>query len=143
MENKEIIIKDALLPITLPKQKEITRQMEKCVCKIYINGKNGTGFFAKIPYKNSFIKVLMTNNHVLDSNDISENKIITFSLNNNIKNIKIDKEMKTYTSESFDTTIIEIKEELDDLKNVIEYLELDDINFKYIKENNKDFRIIT
>lgn len=43
--------------------------------------------------------------------------------------------MKTYTSESFDTTIIEIKEELDDLKNVIEYLELDDINFKYIKEN--------
>jgi V8-like Glu-specific endopeptidase len=47
--------------------------------------------------------------------------------------------MKTYTSESFDTTIIEIKEELDDLKNVIEYLELDDINFKYIKENNKDF----
>ena len=139
MENKEIIIKDALLPITLPKQKEITRQMEKCVCKIHINGKNGTGFFAKIPYKNSFIKVLMTNNHVLDSNDISENKIITFSLNNNIKNIKIDKERKTYTSEPFDTTIIEIKEELDDLKNVIEYLELDDINFKYIKENNKDF----
>ena len=139
MENKEIIIKDALLPITLPKQKEITRQMEKCVCKIHINGKNATGFFAKIPYKNSFIKVLMTNNHVLDSNDISENKIITFSLNNNIKNIKIDKERKTYTSEPFDTTIIEIKEELDDLKNVIEYLELDDINFKYIKENNKDF----
>ena len=30
MENKEIIIKDALLPFTLPKQKEITRQMEKC-----------------------------------------------------------------------------------------------------------------
>ena len=139
MENKEIIIKDALLPITLPKQKKITRQMEKCVCKIHINGKNGTGFFAKIPYKNSFIKVLMTNNHVLDSNDILENKIITFSLNNNIKNIKIDKERKTYTSEPFDTTIIEIKEELDDLKNVIEYLELDDINFKYIKENNKDF----
>ena len=139
MENKEIIIKDALLPITLPKQKEITRQMEKCVCKIHINGKNATGFFAKIPYKNSFIKVLMTNNHVLDSNDILENKIITFSLNNNIKNIKIDKERKTYTSEPFDTTIIEIKEELDDLKNVIEYLELDDIKFKYIKENNKDF----
>lgn len=41
--------------------------------------------------------------------------------------------MKTYTSESFDTTIIEIKEELDDLKNVIEYLELDDIKFKYVK----------
>lgn len=73
MENKEIIIKDALLPITLPKQKENTRQMEKCICKIHINGKNGTGFFEKISYKNSFIKVLMTNNHVLDSNDILEN----------------------------------------------------------------------
>jgi len=139
MENKEINIKDALRPITLPKQKEITRQMEKCVCKIHINGKNGTGFFAKIPYKNTFIKVLMTNNHVLDSNDILENKIITFSINNNIKDIKIGKDRKTYTSESLDTTIIEIKEKLDDLKNVIDYIELDDINLKYIKENNKDF----
>jgi hypothetical protein len=51
--------------------------------------------------------------------------------------------MKTYTSESFHSTIIEIKEELDDLKNVIEYLELDDINFKYIKEIIKIFQIIT
>ena len=41
--------------------------------RLHINGKNATGFFAKIPYKNSFIKVLMTNNHVLDSNDILEN----------------------------------------------------------------------
>ena len=138
MEIKEINIKDALKTITLPKQKEITRQMEKCVCKIHINGNNGTGFFAKIPYKNTFIKVLMTNNHVLGSNDILENNIITFSINNNIKDIKIGKGRKTYTSEPLDTTIIEIKEELDDLKSLIEYIEIDDINLKYIKENNKD-----
>ena len=101
MENKEIIIKDSLKPISLPKQKEITRQTEKCVCKIHINGNNGTGFFAKIPYQNNLLAILITKNHVLKANNIFENKIITFSINNNIKDIKIDKERKTYTSEKY------------------------------------------
>ena len=101
MENKEIIIKDSLKPISLPKQKEITRQTEKCVCKIHISGNNGRGFFSKIPYQDNLITVIITNNHVLKANDILENKIITFSINNNIKDIKIDKERKTYTSEKY------------------------------------------
>ena len=116
MESKEIFINDSLKTISLPKQKEITKQMEKCVCKIHINGNNGTGFFAKIPYKNNFLKVLITNNHVLKSDDITENKTITFTINNNIKDskdIKRGKERFTYTSILYDTTIIEIKEELD------------------------------
>ena len=112
MEKKEIVIKDSLMPISLPKQKVITRQTEKCVCKIHIDGNNGTGLFAKIPYQNHLLTVLITNNHVLKANDILENKIITFSINNNIKYIKIDKERKTYTNENYDTTIIEIREQL-------------------------------
>ena len=33
MEKKEIVIKDSLMPISLTKQKVITRQTEKCVSK--------------------------------------------------------------------------------------------------------------
>ena len=136
MEHKERILKDSIRPISLPMQTEITRQMKKCICKIYINGGNGTGFFAQIPYKESYIKVLITNNHVLNANNILDNKLITFSINNDILDIKMGKERKKYTSEKFDTTIIEIKE-TDKLENVIEYLEIDDINLKSIKQNDK------
>ena len=40
---------------TMEKQQEITKQMEKCICKLHTSGGNGTGFFAKIPYKLSKI----------------------------------------------------------------------------------------
>ena len=139
MVEKEKEIKDSIRPITLPMQKVITRQMEKCVCKIHIVGGNGTGFFALIPYKNTLLKVLITNNHVLNADAIKDEKIITFSINNNIKDIKIKKERKRYTSEKFDTTIIEIKEEIDSLEDIVEYLEVDDINIKCIKEYQKAF----
>ena len=133
MEEKEILIKESIKPISLQKQKDITRQMEKCICKIHKNGNNGTGFFAQIPYKNSQIGVLITNNHVLGENDIQSNKTITFSINNVIKDFKIGNERKKYTSTKYDTTIIEIKES-DELKNNIEYLEIDDANLQYIKK---------
>ena len=136
MEGKEKILKDSIRTISLPMQEEITRQMKKCVCKIHISGGNGTGFFAKIPFKESNIKVLITNNHVLNANDILDNKLITFSINNDIRDIKIGKGRKKYTSVKYDTTIIEIKE-TDKLENLIEYLEIDYINIKTIKENDK------
>ena len=79
---------------------------------------------------------MITNNHVLNANDILDNKLITFSINNDIRDIKIGKERKKYTSEKYDTTIIEIKK-ADKLENVIEYLEIDDINLKTIKEKDK------
>ena len=136
MEGKEKILKDSIRTVSLPMQEEITRQMKKCVCKIHISGGNGTGFFAKIPFKESNIKVLITNNHVLNANDIFDNKLITFSINNDIREIKIGKGRKKYTSVKYDTTIIEVKE-TDKLENLIEYLEIDYINIKTIKENDK------
>ena len=38
--------------------------IEKCICKIIRKTKTGTGFFCEIPEKN--IKLLVTNNHVID-----------------------------------------------------------------------------
>ena len=136
MEIKEKLIKDSIIPISLFSQKVITKQMEKSVCKIHINGNNGTGFFAIIPYKNTEMKVLITNNHVLNGNDIDDNKEITFSINNKVKYIKIGKTRKKYTSEEFDTTIIEIK---DDLDEIIDYLEIDNEFKNIIKSNDKTF----
>ena len=136
MEQKEVLIKEAIKPISLPKQKVITKQMEKSVCKIHKNGNNGSGFFAQIPYKDSQMKVLITNNHILEESDIQDDKIIIFSINNDIKDINLGKGRKKYTSKIYDTTIIEIIES-DKLKDIIEYLVIDDINLKYIKESNK------
>ena len=91
MEHKEKIIKDSISPISLSKQESITRQMKNCICKIHNCRGNGTGFFCRIPYNNVQLKFLITNNHVLNENDIMDNKIITFSMNNFIKDIKIEK----------------------------------------------------
>ena len=94
--------------------KEILKQMEKNICKIYDNNnKTGTGFFCKIPKNGDecdLMRVLITNNHVLDENDISINKTIEFSINNDNekKKIVITPQRKTYTNKKFDITIIEI-----------------------------------
>ena len=49
---KEKNIEDYPIPVALESTKTILSQMEKNVCKIYMdNGIKGTGFFCKVPYK--------------------------------------------------------------------------------------------
>ena len=119
----EAYIKDSIEPVTLKSTEIILEQMKKCVCKIHKGETKGTGFFARIPYNNEFIKVLITNNHILDNNDIKEGKNITISFDNNLidKNIKIDSKKIIYTNEIFDTTIIEINEEKDGIKYFLDF----------------------
>ena len=85
------------------------------ICKIYCkDGSHGTGFFCNIPFSwGNILTALLTNNHVLNSDDIQPDKTITFSLNNDEKffNILIDNKRRTYTDKNFDVTIIEIKED--------------------------------
>ena len=85
------------------------------ICKIYCkDGSHGTGFFCYIPIGwGNFLTALMTNNHVLDENDIKLGETINFTINNDEKEYKIsiDNNRETYTNESFDVTIIEIREE--------------------------------
>ena len=47
---------------------KIIEQMEKSICKIKIEGEQGTGFFCKIPYpdKNNILPVFITNNHLIN-----------------------------------------------------------------------------
>ena len=109
--------------------------MENSICKIYgKHGEKGTGFFCKIPFRNNYLSVLITNNHVLNEEDIKNNKIIQLTINNEVKEIEIDKSRKKYTNpdKNIDITIIEINTDKDGIDN---YLELDE-NDIYKNEKN-------
>jgi len=77
------LIEDQPIPVDIEGTKSILFQMENCICKIVKgNGQKGTGFFCKIPFPDEYnlLNVLITNNHVLNENDIKNNKIITFKI---------------------------------------------------------------
>ena len=123
---KESNIRDNPIPISYDCSQKIMEQMEKCICKIKIGEKQGTGFFCKIPFpdKNNILRVLITNNHVLNEDFLySENAKIAI----HIKNEKQEKEIYLnnrikYTNFEQDTTILEIKPK----DNINNYLELDE-----------------
>ena len=132
---EEISIKDALSPVSIKSTEIILDQMKNCVCKIHKGKINGTGFFIRISYNNKLYDLLVTNNHVLNEQDINTGKIISISLNNEqiSKEIKIDSNRKKYTNKNLDVTIIEIKKE----DNINNFLLLDDrILNKDIKNYN-------
>ena len=88
-------------------------EIKKCICKIETkNWGEGTGFFCIISNNQKELKVLITNNHILEKLSILPYNRIKLSLNNgNIsKNILIDKSRKIYTHSGYDITIVEIKE---------------------------------
>ena len=89
---EEISIKDALSPVSIKSTEIILDQMKNCVCKIHKGKINGTGFFIRISYNNKLYDLLITNNHVLNEQDIKTDKIVNISLNNGqiYKGIKID-----------------------------------------------------
>jgi len=66
---------------------------------------------------------LITNNHILNEEDIKLNEIIKFEYNNNIKRIKIKENRKAYTNKELDYTCIEIFDE--DI--IEEFLKIDKI----------------
>lgn len=123
-------------PLSMKSIETILEQIKNSICKIY-DGKQGTGFFVKIPFNNIQLPVLLTNNHIIDENDNINKKIITIYLGNenNGKNIKLDGKRKFYTNKDYDTTIIEIKENSDEIKN---FLELDDKLMECLSMNKNE-----
>ena len=129
-ENKECVIKGRNEPINKKEIEELFKK-ENAMCKIkskkLINGNlediDGTGFFLEINMKDIlFKKCLITNNHVLNENDIKLNKEIILEYKNKIKKIKIKENRKVYTNEELDYTCIEIL----DKDNIKEYFKIDE-----------------
>ena len=132
-------------PVTIEGTKKILHQMENNICKIYKkNGEKGTGSFVNITYNNDIIPVMITNHHVLDEKYLKENKEIKISINDDstIKTIKLNGNRRIYADKEYDTTIIEIKPEKDEIHD---FMELDDNIFKEdsnILYNKKSIYII-
>ena len=122
-ELKEKLIESSPRSISIEGTEKILSQMKNSICKIYKC--NGTGFFCKIPFKNDYLKALITNYHVIDKDYIKNNDIIKISLNDDKerRDIKGLDKRKKFFDENYDITIIEIKNS-DNIK--VNYLELDD-----------------
>lgn len=74
---QEKYIKTSPEPVSLEGTEKILSQMKNSICKIHkLNGSNATGFFCKIKYfnKQNLLPVLITNNHVLNEDDIADKK---------------------------------------------------------------------
>ena len=115
--------------------KTIIEQMEKNICKITVGDEQGTGFFCEIPFpnKDNMLKVLITNNHVINDSILKKpDAVIPLDIEEeaNTKYLNLNNRIK-YTSEKYDTTIIELKEN-DEIKN---YLQLDEKIMEDIMNN--------
>ena len=136
-KKEEKYINNSVIPVSIDKSEKIIHQMKQCICKIY-GKKMGTGFFTKIPYGSQLLPVLITNNHVINRNDINNENSISISLNNEkeYKNIKLDDSRIIFNDEKLHVTFIEIKENIDNI-NSNNYLEIEEsinVGNEYLKK---------
>ena len=128
---KEKELKNAPKAIPIEVLEVLIPKAKTQICKIECSdGGRGTGFFCNILYGFNIIKALITNNHVLKEDDISPNKKIKFSINNESKfyEIIMDEFRKSYTNIKYDITIIQIKE--NDQLDSISFFDIDNEIFK-------------
>ena len=116
------------IKISPEKEHFFQSQMKKSICKIKCNDKEkGIGFICFIPYpqKYNLFTFLITTNHVLNKEDISDKNTINISLDNekSIYSLKIDDSRKVYTNEKYDITFIEILKD-DGIDNFL-FLDID------------------
>jgi len=124
----EKYIEKSVTPITIKNTENILFQMKNCICKIYKeDGIKATGFFCKIPFPNEYnlLPVLVTNNHVLEENDLKNKKMIELTINDDKedKTIILDKKRIVFNCPELDITIIEIKSDKD---NIYNFLDIDE-----------------
>ena len=113
---KEGLIPGHVKKTNLETMMVIAKQMQESVCKIYGKNMIATGFFCAIQnvkdWDSQNLYALIASNHVLGKQDIEPNKKIKISLNNENKylEIEIDNSRKTFSSEKYDVTMIEMKQ---------------------------------
>ena len=123
---EEINIDEYPISVTMEDtENKILFQMKNCVCEILKdNGSKGTGFFLQYNHNNELLHLLITNNHVLNEDDINNKKIIEISLNDNkdYKKLFIGNRIK-FTDPELDITFLEIYPKKDNIKF---FLDIDD-----------------
>ena len=136
--NKESILTGYPNVISFDCTQKIMEQMQKNICKIKIDGNQGTGFFCKIPFpnKDNMLPVLITNNHIIKQDILFKNdEIIKIKIKNDEKEKKINlNDRKKYTNEKFDITIIELKPK----DEINDFMELDEAIINDILNNKNE-----
>ena len=137
-----LIDKDKLdIKINDEKYKILKEKGEKATCRIITkdeegNGINGSGFFCKILYLNKTIKVLFTNNHILNEESIQIGKKIKLVYKGLRKELEITENRFCKTSPLNDFTCIQILEE----DKIEDFFEIGDYNNNNYE--NEDISII-
>ena len=116
MDTDEKLLYNTSLPLTLTEITNLQPLLSNYICKIIINEVIGSGFFCKT---NAFLSMI-TNNHILDEDKIKKGNKIMIEVNGSKKELKLDGKRKAYTNKSIDITVIEIKENEDDLHSFFE-----------------------
>ena len=98
-KTKEPYVNKQLDAVPIEGTKKILTPMENCIFINKKNGKFGTGFYCNIQFCRKPIPFLITNNHILNKNEIENDKIIEFKVNNELRKIRIDKNRKKYTND--------------------------------------------
>ena len=128
-DKKEIDLEGHASPISMEQMKYILKQMEKSIYKIKCEKGTSSGFLCLIPFpsKLNLLPTLIINNHALSEKEIAINQKIQCLLKNDseFKTIIIDENRKKYTSEKYDTTIIEINPKGDNI-DINSFLEIDE-----------------
>ena len=109
-------------------EKIFKSEVKKCVCKIKQEIeiedrktlRTGTGFFCNIPSKD--IKVLITNNHILDLEFLNKEEKLIIFIEKEKKELNLEIARLKIADKEFDFTIIEILEE----DNISNFLEIDE-----------------
>ena len=143
---KEVSLKKHGGPIHKTEINKLFLKGIESMCKILVKKNNysgnGTGFFCKLRHPNiNLSSILLTNNHVLNSDSLKEGNIIEYEYNNNIiKYLTLTKERRVYTNKSLDYTCIEIFE----TDNISNFFEIDEnvINEKYELLKNSEIFIL-
>ena len=98
-------------------------KLKKCICEIYkSDNKLGIGFLAKIPYESNLLPLLITSNTIITKDDIDNNEKTTIILNDTKeeKYIELKEFRKMYIDKKEGITCIEIKQNFDKIKNLLE-----------------------
>ena len=139
---------NSVIMLLKDQSEKIEKQMNMCICKITIKWIDdmveiGTGFLCKIPFpdESNFIYSLMTNCHVINTNNKEKlSKIENFKINcddgkiERILDLSSERKMFSIYEDDIDITIIEIFPELDKIFHFLE-IELIDITNKNIGKN--------
>ena len=118
-------------------KKILNEKGKKATCKILLKNEEGkiiygSGFFCEILYFNKIIKVLFTNNHILDKDSIKKGNIIQIVYKGDNKIIEINDKRFCKTSPTYDFTCIEILNE----DNIEDFYEIENINNNYKYNDN-------